>query len=268
MNKLSTDTFTLRSGNSPLLVSMPHSGVALSDGLSERLRPAALRLADTDWHVPQLYNFLGDLDATVLQARFSRYVIDLNRPPDGGALYPGKTETGLVPTISFDGEPLYRDGEEPDAAELEARQVRFWQPYHAALSDTLARLKKRFGYALLWDAHSIRSQVPMFFDGQLPDLNLGTADDTACAPELAKSLRKQLESAPYSTVCNGRFKGGYITRQYGKPERGVHAVQMEISQIAYMSEAPDFAFDEVRADRLRPVLQRLMEAMLSAGAAL
>ncbi len=173
---------------------MPHSGVSLSEGLSERLNPAALRLADTDWHVPRLYDFLDDLGATVLQARFSRYVIDLNRPPDGGALYPGRAETGLVPTMSFDGAPLYRDGAVPDAAEVEARRSRYWQPYHAALSNTLAQLKSRFGYALLWDAHSIRSQVPMFFDGRLPDLNLGTADDNACAPELAAALRIECAS--------------------------------------------------------------------------
>ena len=259
--------FALSPGDSPLLVSMPHSGIALSEGLAERLTPAALRLADTDWHVPALYDFLDALGATVLQARFSRYVVDLNRPPDGDALYPGKAETGLVPTMSFDGERLYKNGEEPEADEVRARRDRYWQPYHNALRDTLAALKQCFGYALLWDAHSIRSQVPMFFAGQLPDLNLGTADGASCAPEIAHRLRRQLEAGPRTAVCNGRFKGGYITRHYGQPASGVHAVQMEVAQIAYMSESPTFAFDDVRAERLRPVLRGLMETMLCVAAA-
>lgn len=261
-----SEVFDLRPGNSPLLVSIPHSGLRLADGLARRMTPAGLLLADTDWHVPKLYDFLAEVGASVISANFSRYVVDLNRPPDGAALYPGKRETGLCPVATFSGEPVYLANAEPDADEIAERSARFWLPYHEALAAQLERLRSKFGYALLWDAHSIRSSVPLFFEGRLPDLNLGTADDTACALSLADALRGVLGSNPFTTVSNGRFKGGYITRHYGDPALGIHAVQMEIAQISYMSEAPDNRFDESRASRLRPVLRLLIQTFLQQAA--
>ncbi|MEM9057345.1 MAG: N-formylglutamate deformylase [Pseudomonadota bacterium] len=262
-----TRVFALREGDSPLLVSLPHSGTALAHDLEERLTAAAWLLPDTDWHIPRLYGFLEALGATVIEARYSRYVVDLNRPPDGAALYPGKAETALVPTQTFAGEAIYRDGGdggEPDAAEIAARRARYWQPYHDALGAALERLKARFGYALLWDAHSIASRVPRLFDGRLPDLNIGTADGAACAPALAQAVYDTCADSDFSVVMNGRFKGGYITRHYGRPDDGVHALQMEIAQASYMHEPPPFRFDADRAGRLRPVLERAIDAMVAA----
>ena len=188
----------------------------------------------------------------------SRYVVDLNRPADGQALYPGRRETGLVSTIGFDGEPLYRDGEEPTADEIQRRVNDFWRPYHDVLSQELERLRAEHGRVVLWEGHSIRSRVPMLFDGQLPDFNLGTADGASCGAALQGRLQASLASqSRYSFVVNGRFKGGYITRHYGRPESGIDAVQLELAQLNYMDE-DSFAYDEAKASLLQETLQRLL----------
>jgi len=263
--------FDLIQGDGPLVVSMPHCGTELSPGLAERLTPEALTLSDTDWHIPRLYDFAGGssgtgLGATLLSARFSRYVVDLNRPPDGASLYPGQATTGLCPDTLFDGRPLYRDGQAPDAAEIAARVEAYWRPYHDALAAELARVKARHGFALLYDAHSIRSRMPRLFEGRLPDLNLGTARGTSAAPELIARIRSVMETASaaegLSCVTDGRFVGGHITRQYGRPAEGVHAFQMELAQDRYMDEdAPPFAYRPDRADRLRQVLMPLLDSL-------
>lgn len=263
---MTAPVFDLARGDGPLVVSMPHCGTALSPGLAERLTPAALTLSDTDWHIPQLYDFAGALGATRLSARFSRYVVDLNRPPDGASLYPGQATTGLCPDTLFDGRPLYRDGQAPGTAETADRVEAYWRPYHAALAAELARVKARHGFALLYDAHSIRSRVPRLFDGRLPDLNLGTARGTSADPGLIARVAAVLETAAsvegLTCVTDGRFVGGHITRWYGRPAERIHAFQMELAQDRYMDEdGPPFAYRPDRADRLRRVLVPLLETL-------
>lgn len=258
------DLYNHRQGGSPLIVSMPHSGTLLPDELASRLTDEGASLVDTDWHIPQLYNFLDDMDVSVVEANYSRYVVDLNRSPDGAALYPGQSETEICPTTSFMGMPLYKPGKELAAAEVSRRVASYWQPYHQHLANEISRLKSEHGFALLWDAHSIQSQVPRFFEGQLPDLNLGTADGQSCDDELSLKLVNILKSNDqFSFAYNGRFKGGAITRTYGDPAIGVNAVQMEIAQICYMSEYPEFKFDELKANRLRPLLREMISALLT-----
>lgn len=268
---MSAPVFDLVRGDGPLVISMPHCGTALASGLAERLTPEALTLSDTDWHIPRLYDFAGGpsgsgLGATLLSARFSRYVVDLNRPPGGESLYPGQATTGLCPDTLFDGRPLYRDGQAPDAAEIAARVDAYWRPYHDALAAELDRVKARHGFALLYDAHSIRSRVPRLFDGRLPDLNLGTARGTSAAPDLVARVIAVMEKATaaegLTCVTDGRFVGGHITRWYGRPSENVHALQMELAQDRYMDEdGPPFAYRPERAERLRRVLAPLLETL-------
>jgi len=255
--------FKFRAGRTPLLVSMPHTGTYLPESLAERMTEQALSLPDTDWHLEKLYDFLDELGASVLVATHSRYVADLNRPPDNANLYPGQDTTPLVPIDTFHRQPLYRSGEAPGEGEIAERVERYWKPYHAKLADELNHLKGRYGYALLWDAHSIFSEVPRFFAGKLAELNLGTADGRSCGAGIGEALMKQVSG--YSAVLDGRFKGGYITRTYGDPASGVHAVQLELSEAAYMDEAPPFRFDDSLARRLRPQLRALIEEFCRLG---
>jgi N-formylglutamate deformylase len=254
------ELFKWRAGKTPLLVSMPHTGTHVPDWLFARLTPAARALPDTDWHLEPLYNFLDELGASVLIATHSRYVVDLNRPPDNANLYPGQDTTGVVPVDTFHKEPLYLHGQEVSEPEIAGRIAKYWQPYHARLAHELVRLKDRSGYALLWDAHSIFSEVPRLFKGRLPDLNLGTADGKSCAPGIGEALLSEVHG--YSIVLNGRFKGGYITRRYGDPANGVHAVQLEMAEAIYMQEAPPYRLREDLAKELRPQLRRLLERFL------
>ncbi|MEE8546314.1 MAG: N-formylglutamate deformylase [Alphaproteobacteria bacterium] len=254
------ELFRFTPGSTPLLVSMPHPGTYLPDGVAERLTDEARLVPDTDWHLERLYDFAAALGAGVLAATHSRYLVDLNRPPDNRPLYPGAANTGLCPTELFDGGPLYLPGQEPDAAEVGARLARYWRPYHARLEAELAALKESFGVAVLFEAHSIRSRLPRYFEGRLPDLNLGSAAGASAAPELEARLFSLCAGASgYSSVLNGRFTGGYTTRHYGRPADAVHALQLELAQTTYMDETPPFAFDEARAAHLRPLLRALLE---------
>jgi N-formylglutamate deformylase len=267
MNK-PVPVFKFRQGRVPLLVSMPHVGTHIPSHISADMTDVAQQLADTDWHLEALYNFLDALGASVLVATHSRYVIDLNRPPDNANLYPGQDTTGLCPVDSFDRHPLYQVGKEPGDAEIAERIQQYWQPYHSALNVELQRIRKQHGVAMLWDAHSIASKVPRFFEGRLPDFNLGTASGSSCSDELSKQLLAIADSAGgtgvrYSAALNGRFKGGYITRQYGKPENNIHAVQLELSQITYMEESYPFRFDETIAQQVRPTIARFLETTLA-----
>ena len=245
---------------------MPHTGTHIPNDFKLRLTPAALTLPDTDWHLERLYDFVYTLDASVLVATHSRYVVDLNRPPDDANLYPGRDTTPLVPLDTFHREPLYRPGEEPDDVEKAERIQKYWKPYHAKLAEELVRLRERYDYALLWDAHSILSRVPRLFDGTLPELNLATVDGRSCGPGIGEGLMRRV--AGYSAVLNGRFKGGYITRHYGDPAAGIHAVQLELSEATYMEEAPPFRFNESLATRLRPQLYAFIEEFCRLGRAL
>ncbi|WP_409739806.1 N-formylglutamate deformylase [Ferrovibrio sp.] len=255
--------FTLVPARSPLLIDVPHAGLGLSPGLSGRLTESARRLADTDWHVEKLYAFAAELGAGLMVATHSRYVVDLNRDPEGRALYPGADNTELCPTRGFDGESLYRDGAQPDAVEIAARADTYWHPYHQRLAAELQAIRARHGYAILLDGHSIAAEVPRFFAGRLPDLNLGTNDGASCAPDLAHQAYAILSAAKgFSHVHNGRFKGGYITRRYGRPGEGVHALQLEIARDCYMDESRLEHWDAAAAAPLVAVLRRLVEALL------
>lgn len=256
--------FTFHQGTAPLLISMPHVGTYLPPAIAARLTPEARQVPDTDWHLERLYGFARELGASILVPTHSRYVVDLNRPPDGASLYPGQSVTGLCPVDTFDDTPLYADpADAPGEAEVAARRTAYWEPYHAQLRAGLERMRAEHGVAVLWDAHSIRSVLPRFFEGKLPDLNLGTADGASCAPALAQELLRIAQSAPgYTAVLNGRFKGGHITRHYGAPARNIHAVQLEMTQCSYMQEAPPFAYLPERAEQVRPHLRRLLEAAL------
>jgi N-formylglutamate deformylase len=249
-------------GNAPLLVSMPHVGTFIPHSVGRDLADCAARRPDTDWHLPRLYDFVAGMGATVLRANFSRYVVDVNRPPDGANLYPGQDTPRLCPVDTFHSEPLYR-GAEPDEAQVARRVAATWRPYHRRLQAELERLRAEHGSVLLWDAHSIVSEVPRLFAGRLPDLNLGTADGASCDPALADALLVAASRHPaYSAVLNGRFKGGYITRAYGAPARGIHAVQLELSCRTYMDEESPFTFRAERAQRVRPVLADLLRTAL------
>jgi N-formylglutamate deformylase len=258
-----TSTFTFTRGDSPLVVSAPHVGTYVPAAILGRLAPEAAELADTDWHIERLYDFARGLGASMIAATHSRLVIDLNRDPEGKPLYPGASNTELCPLGTFADGPVYRAGAEPSADEVARRVELHWRPYHAALAAELARVRARFGVAVLWDAHSIVSRAPRFFEGVLPDFNLGTADGASCDAGLAARVEGILASTPgFTTVHNGRFKGGYITRRYGRPGEGVHALQLEMAQGAYMVEGPPFAWDHDRAERVRPAIRACLEACL------
>ena len=261
---LHTDTFSLYPGSQPLLVSMPHVGTHIPPALHGRYVPRALDVEDTDWHLEALYDFVRGSGASLLVPRHSRYVIDLNRPRDNQPMYAGANNTELCPTRFFTGEPLYRAGQAPDAAEVAERTARYWQPYHAALAQELAHIHSAHGHALLFDAHSIRSELPWLFEGRLPDLNLGTAQGSSCAPTLRDALAQVLaRQSDYSQVVDGRFKGGYITRHYGRPAQGWHAVQLEMCWSCYMAETAPYVLDPQRAARVRPLLQQLLQTLLA-----
>ncbi len=253
---------TLHRGHLPLLVSVPHEGTQLPAQIAERLVPAARRVPDTDWHIARLYAFARELGASIIVPRYSRYVIDLNRGEDDTSLYPGQNTTGLCPLTGFDGAPIYLPGAAPDEAEVRARVETFWRPYHETLAAELARLHAEHGRVVLWEGHSIKGELPFLFDGRLPDLNLGTANGASCHPQTQARIEAVLAGQrDYDFVSNGRFKGGHITRHYGKPALGIEAVQLEISQRCYMDEA-SFAWDAARATPLQALLRQLLLAAL------
>lgn len=255
-----------RGAKVPLLVSIPHTGVEVPAWLRPRLAsPQVAALPDTDWHLHELYDFVPELGATTIYARYTRYVVDLNRPRDQQKLYPGKAETELVPTKTFAGEPIYRPGDEPSAAEIERRVAEFWQPYHDRLAQELAALRAQFGYVLLFDAHSIVGLVPRLHPEPLPDLMLGDVDGASCAEPISDAVHAVQRASGYRAERNFRFKGGSITRGYGKPSERVHALQLEMSQRIYMRESPPGPIDAALAQRLRPVLRRSLEAFVAAG---
>ena len=261
--------FELSAGSAPLLVSIPHLGTAIPEEMHARYAPRALAVEDTDWHLDRLYDFAVELGASVLKPHVSRYVIDLNRPPDDAPMYPGASNTELCPTRFFTGEDLYAEGCAPEPAERLRRREQYWKPYHGALAAEIERIRARHGFVLLWDAHSIRSEIPWLFEGVLPDLNIGTADGRSAHPTVTEAVAQA--AARHSQVThavNGRFKGGYITRHYGDPARHVHAVQLEMCQKLYMREEPPYDYIEARAASVQPVVRDMMAAALQACHAL
>jgi len=255
LGERSVAPYRFRHGSGALLVSMPHAGTFVPHSVGRCFTDAAALRCDTDWHMPRLYDFLDSLDASVIVANYSRYVIDVNRPPGGENLYPGRETPLLCPLDTFDRRALYREGCEPDAAEIARRVDSLWKAYHRRIARELERIRSIHGIALLWDAHSIVSQAPRLFEGRLPDFNLGTADDASCDPRLSAALLAALgRHSNHTAVLNGRFKGGYITRSFGRPHAGIHAIQLEMAQSLYMDESPPYAFREDLATRVRPIL--------------
>jgi N-formylglutamate deformylase len=253
--------YAYRRGSGPLIVSMPHAGTFAPHSVNAAFTDIAACRGDTDWHLPRLYDFLDTMDATVIVANVSRYVIDVNRPPDGSNLYPGRDTPKLCPTDTFDRHGLYLAGE-PSAAEIARRLDTIWWPYHRRLEREIARVREAHGVAMVWDAHSIVSVAPRLFDGRLADFNLGTADGASCDRDLsARLLRALRKHGEFTSVLDGRFKGGYITRRYGCPAEGVHAVQLEMAEITYMDESSPYTFAREGADRVRPVLREQLEIL-------
>lgn len=245
-------------GELPLLISVPHDGVHIPADIRKRMTSAGVAVQDTDWHVAEVYDFARDLGASMLVANYSRYVVDLNRSSGDDVLYPGLVATGLCPEKTFGGDDIYREdgvSEKEQAARIE----RYWQPYHDQVASMLEEMRARHGYALLWDAHSIPSVVPRLFDGELPELNIGTNGGQSCEELFQDRVVAAAKASPFSIAVNGRFKGGYITRHYGEPDAGIHAIQLEIAQRAYMDESTT-AFDAARAARLRETLRDMLMA--------
>jgi N-formylglutamate amidohydrolase len=225
-----------------------------------------VRLPDTDWHIPQLYDFAVDMGITIVSAHYSRYVIDLNRPPDNAPLYPGQTKVSLCPDETFEGKNIYKNGAEPDEQEIAQRLEKYWRPYHNELRRQIERLKQEYGYAVLYDAHSIKGDLPRLFEGHLPDMNLGTAKGTSCALAMEQAAYKAAQNCSYSSILNGRFIGKYMTRHYGAPVHDVHTLQMELVRENYMNEN-DFSFAEERAQNLRIALKPVLQSVLDWGVA-
>ncbi len=253
------DSVEIARGDSPIVLGLPHTGTYVPPEIEARLNDRGRGLVDTDWHIHQLYDGLLP-GATTVRATFHRYVIDANRDPSGVSLYPGQNTTTLVPLTDFDGRDIWDDP--PSEADIAERRAVFHAPYHAALEAELARVKAIHGVAVLYDCHSIRSHIPFLFDGTLPDMNLGTNNGTTCAPEIEAIAHEFAASSPYGTVLNGRFKGGWTTRHYGRPAEGLHAIQMELAQSTYLTaEGPPWSYDERKATRLRRWLKDILDAI-------
>ena len=255
--------FTLQRGSTPLVISFPHVGTLIPPDQQARYTPRALQVEDTDWFLDRLYTFAGEMGATLIVPRHSRYLVDLNRDSSNAPMYPGQNNTELCPTRHFTSELIYLEGQAPDDAEIERRVATYWQPYHDALRDAVAQRRAVHGHAVLFDAHSIRSTLPWLFEGTLPHMNIGTAGGASCAPALGAAVAALLAAQQdYSHVINGRFKGGHITRHFGSPKHDVHAVQLEMCWCAYMDETPPCRWHEARAEAVTPLLRQLVQTLL------
>ena len=260
------DWLSVTRGEAPIIISIPHAGTHIPPAYESAFVSAEEARYDADFHVEKLYAFAAERGATLISTAISRSIIDVNRNPSGASLYPGQTTTELCPTTRFNGTPLYRDGWAPDAAEVAARRAAYFDPYHATLIAEIARLKHTHRRIVLYDAHSILSRVPRLFDGELPVFNIGTFDGKSCDPALSTVVAEVCASDTH--VLNGRFKGGWITRHYGEPRRGVHAIQMELAMRAYLDEAGSWPpiWDAARASVLQEKLEALVSACLNFAA--
>jgi N-formylglutamate deformylase len=252
--------FEVSQGTSPIILGLPHTGTEVPADIYQRLNTNGRLLADTDWHIHKLYDRLLP-DVTTVRATFHRYVIDANRDPEGVSLYPGQNTTDLISTTDFDGKAIWKKGQEPTAADIVARLNAFHAPYHAALNAEIVRVKAIHGIAVLYDCHSIRANLPFLFEGRLPDFNIGTNSGKSCHAAIERAVKETTSKAKgFTSILNGRFKGGWTTRNYGKPGTSVHAIQMELTQASHLTtEAPPFAYDESKATKLRATLKLILE---------
>lgn len=259
------NVYEFHQGSLPLLISVPHAGTFVPEPIAQRFTLAGSHLADTDWHVHHLYDFAREMGASVLSANYSRYVVDLNRSPDSSSLYVGNPTSPVCPLLTFNDEPIYAPGREVTATEIEARVEQYWQPYHQKLVAELKAIRQRHGYALLWDAHSIASEVPSLFIGVLPEFNFGTRDNVSCPRAVADRLLDVVTTdGKFGAVLNGRFKGGYITMKYGQPQDGVYAVQLELSRRVYMDEVAGTGWNPERAKSAQTLIAQLLTRYLKA----
>ena len=249
-------------GNNPLLLAQPHGGSWIPESISGRLNSRGRGKSDTDWHISQLYHGLVD-DVTIVSTPVHRYVIDANRNPSDESLYPSQNTTGLCPTTTFDGEPIYLAGQAPDNEEIQQRLKRYHRPYHEELREQLERIRQKHGYVILYDCHSIRSEIPFLFKGRLPDFNIGSSNGTSCSSQIQTLVESVCDAQQhYSWVSNGRFKGGWTTRHYGNPQQGYHAIQMELAQCNYMQESPPWNYLPEKADKLRRLLKQVLQGLI------
>lgn len=249
--------FSVTEGNKPVILAQPHGGTYVPINILAKFNDRGKALVDTDWHINKLYDGLLD-EVTIVQSHIHRYVIDANRDPGGASLYPGQNTTSLCPLSDFDGNPIYKQSQEPSSDEIERRRVTYHSPYHTALSDQLERLKQKHKTVVVYDCHSIRSKIPFLFEGTLPDFNIGTNDGQSCSVDFQRRIEEICsKSAGHTHVVNGRFKGGWTVRHYGRPDRGIHAIQMELAQSTYMQESAPWKYDEQKAGKLRKCLNEI-----------
>ncbi|MEJ5081734.1 MULTISPECIES: N-formylglutamate deformylase [unclassified Ochrobactrum] len=262
-------TFEVKQGPSSVILGLPHTGTDVPEDIWLRLNDNGRILADTDWHIHQLYDGLLD-NVTTVRATAHRYCLDVNRDPNGSSLYPGQNTTGLIPTTDFDGLAIWKDGEAPNEADIPDRIARFHKPYHDALAAEIERVKAIHGVAILYDCHSIRSHIPFLFEGKLPDFNVGTDMGKTCDPRIeAATVNVTQNATGYTSILNGRFKGGWTTRHYGRPETGVHAIQMELAQSTHLAtESVPFDYDVAKAEKLRVYLKTILERLENIAAEL
>jgi len=240
---------------------MPHNGVEIPEAISKNMTKVATNVVDTDWFMDKLYSFAVDKGCGIINPNFSRYVIDLNRDPDEKELYPGADNTNLCPTSQFDYSSIYFEDGKPSKSEIAHRVDAYWSPYHQCITQELNRLRKKFGMAFLFDAHSIASNVPRFFDGKLTDFNFGTNAEKSCSNYVLSDIQEKVNLEPFSSVYNGRFKGGYITRHYGDPENNIHTLQLELSQSTYLNETSKL-WDDAKAAKVVPKLNNLIDTII------
>ncbi len=248
----------------PIILSVPHCGTDFPDEIRNDYVPEMMAAPDdTDWFVHQLYNFATELGITIIHAKYSRWAIDLNRDPESAPLYDdGRIITGLTTTTDFFGKSIYiSDDRIPDQKEVERRLTEYYWPYYNKIQDLLDERLATFGKALLWDAHSIRHFVPTIRKEIFPDMILGNNDETTAHPELIETALHGLTSGKFGVNHNTPFKGGHITRYFGKPEQNIHALQLEMNKILYMDDE-ERNFHEERANEMRAVLKPTFEALI------
>jgi N-formylglutamate deformylase len=265
------DWLKVHRGSAALLLCMPHTGTDIPPAIEKSLTSSWLSRKDTDWWIERLYAFAPELGASVVRTGLSRTVIDANRDPSGASLYPGQATTALCPTTTFDGEPLYQASAAPSAQEIAARRREYFEPYHEAVRTELARLRAAHPTVVVYDCHSIRSQIPRLFAGKLPNFNIGTFGGASCDARLTHAIEEVCAGTGFSRVTNGRFQGGYTTRHYGRPTQGVHAVQMELACRGYLREPQaevdsgnwPTPWDDAFAAPMREALRAVLRACLA-----